>query len=348
MAASAAGSGAWERAVRAFAALQPGRLSLAVSADDGPTIITAGNPDARARIWVEVVAAGEQPSAEAASAGAATLHLLAEGLTATRVSQFREAVLERALLNLMFPHPAVLDQPARSPHPRPWLARVPAYPAAAVSVTAAPDTGPDDDADHFASWPAWWLPTPATRAWEHAVAAFRPTLVLTLEDWTAVPAADALAGAGLRLVESFALPNDHHDRLSSLAPSLPRRNWRRRLLFGERWLAEHPRSAMGAAVQQYVRRMGYPVLGEPYAGRARRAGGAKTMFEVAEGRYIPVASVRRLGVPVRTEAALHSYGADGLAVQVFGGRPVAARVGALLAAIEGALVHALGLIAEPS
>ena len=72
------------------------------------------------------------------------------------------------------------------------------------------------------------------------------------------------------------------------------------------------------------------------------------MIEVAEGRYIPVASVRRLGLPVRTEAALHHYGADGLAVQMFGGRPVAARVGAMVAAVEGALVHALGLVAEPS
>ena len=335
---------AWERAVRAHAALQPGSLSLAVPADDGPTILTAGNPDARARIWIEVVAAGEQPSAEAASAGAAALHLMAEGLTATRVSQFREAVLERALLSIVLPHPAILDQPARFPHPQPWIARVPVNPAAAVSVTA----GPDDDADSFASWPAWWLPTPTARAWEQAVAAFRPTLVLTLEDWTAVPAADALAGAGLRLVESYALPDEHHDRLSTLAPSLPRRSWRRRLLFGERWLAEHPRNAMGAAIQQYVRRMGYPLLGEPYAGKVRRAGGTKAMIEVAEGRYIPVASVRRLGLPVRTEAALHHYGADGLAVQMFGGRPVAARVGAMVAAVEGALVHALGLVAEPS
>ena len=335
---------AWERAVRAHAALQPGSLSLAVPADDGPTILTAGNPDARARIWIEVVAAGEQPSAEAASAGAAALHLMAEGLAATRVSQFREAVLERALLNVAFPHPTILDQPARFPHPQPWITRVPTNPAAAVSVTA----GPDEDADRFASWPAWWLPTPTARAWEQAVAALQPTLVLTLEDWTAVPAADALAGAGLRLIESYALPDEHHDRLSTLAPSLPRRSWRRRLLFGERWLAEHPRNAMGTAIQQYVRRMGYPVLGEPYAGKVRRAGGAKTMIEVAEGRYVPVASVRRLGIPVRTEAALHRYGADGLAVQVFGGRPVAARVGALLAVVEGALVHALGLVAEPS
>ena len=344
MAASAAGGTAWERAVRAHAALQPGSLSLAVSADDGPTMLTAGNPDAHTRIWIEVVAAGEQPSAEAASAGAAALHLMTEGLTATRVSQFREAVLERALLSIAFPHPTILDQPARFPHPQPWITRIPANPATAVSVMA----GPDEDTDGFASWPAWWLPTPTARAWEQAVAAFRPTLVLTLEDWTAVPAADTLAGAGLRLVESYALPDEHHDRLSRLAPSLPRRNWRRRLLFGERWLGEHPRNAMGAAIQQYVRRMGYPVLGEPYAGRVRRAGGAKTMIEVTEGRYIPVASVRRLGVPVRTEAALYRYGADGLAVQVFGGRPVAARVGALLAAIEGALVHTLGLVAEPA
>ncbi len=317
---------------------------MAIPAGDGPTILTAGNPDARTRIWIEVVAAGEQPSAEAAGAGAAALHLMAEGLTATRVSQFREALLERALLSVVFPHPTILDQPAPFLHPQPWIARVPTNPAAAVSVTA----GPDDDADSFASWPAWWLPTPTTRAWAQAVAAFRPTLVLTLEDWTTAPAADALAGAGLRLVESYALPDEHHDHLSSLAPSLPRRNWRRRLLFGERWLTEHPRNAMGAAIQQYVRRMGYPVFGEPYAGRVRRAGGAKTMVEVAEGRYIPVASVRRLGLPVRPEAALHRYGAAGLGVQVFGGRPVAARAGALLAAVEGTLVHALGLVAEPS
>ena len=105
--------------------------------------------------------------------------------------------------------------------------------------------------DRFASWPAWWLPTPAARAWEQAVAAFRPTLVLTLEDWTAVPAADALAGAGLRLVESYALPDEHHDRLSGLAPSLPRRNWRRRLLFGERWLAR-------ASAQRHGR--GHPAI----------------------------------------------------------------------------------------
>ena len=344
MAAGEAGGGAWERAVRALGDLQPGCLSLEVGPADGPTMITAGNPDAQARIWIEVVAAGEQPAVEGAGAGAAALHLLAEGLTATRVSQFREAVLERALLGLAFPSPTVLDQPSRSPQPRPWTARVPVYPATTGLMTA----GADDDAERFARWPAWWLPTPATHAWERAVTAFRPTFVLTLEDWSAAPAADALVGAGLRLVESFPLPDNHHDRLSALAPSLPRRNWRRRLVFGERWLGEHPRSAMGAAVQRYVRRMGYPILDEPYAGRVRRAGGAKTMIEVAPGRYIPVASVRRLGVPVRTEAALHRYGAAGLAAQVFGGRPVAARVGALLATVEGALVQALGLIAEPT
>lgn len=322
-------------------------VSAAVADDNGPTIITAGNPDARERIWVEVAAAGEHPSAHAAVSGAAALHLMAEGLTATRVSQFREAVLERALLSLVFPPITILDQPSRFTHSESWLDSVPEFPATAVSDTAPQGTEPDGDADQFATWQAWWIPTPATRVWEDAVAAFQPTLVLTLEDWTVVPRASTLVGAGLRLVESFALPSDHHDILAGLAPSLPRRNWRRRPRFGERWLEEHPRTVMGASVQQYVRRMGYPVLTEPYARRIRQAGGAKTMIEVAEGRYLPVASVRRLGVPVRAEAALHDHGADGLTVQAFGGRPIAGRVGAFLAAVEAALVHALGLVAEP-
>ena len=71
------------------------------------------------------------------------------------------------------------------------------------------------------------------------------------------------------------------------------------------------------------------------------------MIEVAEGRYMPLASIRRLGLPVRTEAALRNHGADGLALQVFGGKPVSARVGMLLAGVEGALVHHLGLVADP-
>ena len=126
--------------------------------DDGPTILTAGNPDARARIWIEVVAAGEQPSAEAASAGAAALHLMAEGLTATRVSQFREAVLGAGAAEYRAPASRDPRSTGAVPaHPQPWIARVPVNPAAAVSVTA----GPDDDADSFASWPAWWLPTPS-------------------------------------------------------------------------------------------------------------------------------------------------------------------------------------------
>ncbi len=345
--AAEAGSVAWEREVRAL--MPPDQSLLAWTAlDDGSTsdsvtLVTAGDPQAQHRVWVEVVRAGEVPTIEAAVTGAAVVYAIVEGLAASRVSQFRESVLQRAYLGIAHPGSAALDQPQPPPAPAAWPTELPAVQdgsAPPQSGTAAAQTAAR------LGWRDWLLPTPHDQQWRDALAKFQPTVIVTLEDWSAAAETAPLAGAGLRSLEAFAIPAEDHDRLTMLSPSLPRRNWRRRRVFGERWLAARPRGALGAAVRRYVERMGYPVFGEPYARALRQRGGGEHTIELAPGRYTMNAALRRMALPARIEEGLHWYGAEGLALQVFGGRPVTTRAATLVAALEGALVHTLGLAAE--
>jgi hypothetical protein len=183
---------------------------------------------------------------------------------------------------------------------------------------------------------------------------FAPTMVVHFQDWSTVagrvegpaqtqpaggPSRSPLAGAGMRLVESFHLEPALHRRL---AANRSRRTWLGRPTPEARALAVHPDAHIGALARRYVARMGYPTFGARAEARAAGDASAAAAVRLATGRFAPRLEWRRLGGMSLGELSLARHGSPALCGQVFGGHTVD-RAGAALALAEAAVLFRLNL-----
>ena len=183
-----------------------------------------------------------------------------------------------------------------------------------------------------------------------AMAAFTPTLVVHLQDWAgtggaAEDGAPALAGAGLRMVESFHLGAELHRRLGAAGEGGEgRRTWLGRPSALSRELAAHPDARVGERAQGHLRRQGYRTFdaGAEASVQATDPSWPATV-RLAPGRFVPRLEWRRLGGASLGEIALARYGALALCGQTFE-NPPAERAGAAVALAEAAVLHRLALV----
>jgi hypothetical protein len=196
-----------------------------------------------------------------------------------------------------------------------------------------------------------------------AMAAFTPNLVVHLQDFSGLApegvggtegasgaggSAGGLAGAGLRMVESFHLAPDLHRRLGAGGEGGEgRRTWLGRPSALAKELTAHPDARIGGRVQRHVFGKGYRVF----------AAGAEQMVQaedpswpaairLAPGRYVPRLEWRRLGAASLGEIALARFGALAVCGQTFP-NPPAERAGAAVALAEAAVLHRLNLVTGP-
>jgi hypothetical protein len=263
-----------------------------------------GNAQAHERVWIQCDAAGEPGLLQLVA------QAIIEGLAGDRPSRHRHLVQARMALAVVPP------------------ASVPGRPA------AGPEVPPLFDAGALGS----------TATLLEAMDRFIPTLVLHLQDWPAVPtlAAGEGQGAGLRLVESFLLDTELHERIDA--------GLRARTRLGRRTaeaqaLEEHPDARLGRLARRFVVAEGYRVFQEttPVAKATLQADPSTlAAIRIAPGRYIPRLPWRRLGGASLGELALSRYGAPAITAQSLGGAPEE-RAGQLLALVEGVLLARLGL-----
>jgi hypothetical protein len=178
-----------------------------------------------------------------------------------------------------------------------------------------------------------------------AMDAFKPTLVVHLQDWAGEEGSPTgLAGAGLRVVESFHLAPELHRRLDGIGEGGERlRTWLGRPSALARDLAAHPDARTGARARQHVARLGHGVFAVGAEAQARRGDPSwPAVSRLAPGRYVPRLEWRRLGAASLGELALSRYGALALCGQLFD-QPVAERAGAAIALAEAAILYRLGL-----
>jgi hypothetical protein len=153
-----------------------------------------------------------------------------------------------------------------------------------------------------------------------------------------------LAGAGLRLVESFHLAPELHRRLGAVGEGGEGlRTWLGRPSALARELTAHPDARSGASARRHVVRQGYRVF-EPSAetAAARDDPSWPAVVRLAAGRYVPRLEWRRLGGASLGEIALARYGALSLCGQTFD-NPVAERAGAAVALAEAAVIARLAM-----
>lgn len=286
-----------------------------------------GSEEGRERIWLQCDTAADG-RALAVAAAAILRSLTGEGL-----SRYRPLLMGRARIAVLPPWPVGIGSGADD-----------TTPARAGSPRSLRGVPPLLDTSALSQWPGLLA----------AMDGFAPTLVIHVQDWggeagewtgtgsgeAGNEAPVALAGAGLRLVESFFLAPELHQRLGEGGA---RRTWLGRPTPLARALAGHPDARTGADVRRHVTRMGYRVFDTPTE---------KPMIEndptwpaalrLAPGRYIPRLEWRRLGATSLGEVALDRYGALGLCGQTFD-NPATERAGAALAMAEAALIYRLGL-----
>lgn len=286
-----------------------------------------GSQEGRERIWIQCDAAAD---GRALAVAAATM---LRSLTGDGLSRYRPLLMGRARIAVVPPWPVGIGSGADD-----------AAPVRAGTVRGRRGVPPLLETSALSQWPGLLA----------ALDDFAPTLVVQLQDWggeagewtgmglgrAGNQAPAALAGAGLRLVESFFLAAELHQRLGEGGA---RRTWLGRPTPLARALAGHPDARTGAHVRRYVTRMGYRVFdtlseksmveGDPTWSAALR---------LEPGRYVPRLEWRRLGAASLGEVALDRYGALGLCGQTFD-NPATERAGAALAMAEAALIYRLGL-----
>lgn len=293
-----------------------------------------GSEEGRERIWLQCDAAADGRALGVVAA------VILRSLTGDGLSRYRPLLMGRARIAVLPPWPVGIGSEADA-----------VAPARAGSPWSRRGVPPLLDPSALSQWPGL----------QAAMDAFAPTLVVHVQDWGGEagewtgrglgqarndrnydgnPAPAALAGAGLRLVESFFLAPELHQRLGEGGA---RRTWLGRPTSLARALAGHPDARTGAHVRRHVARMGYRVFDTP---------SEKPMIEddptwpaalrLAPGRYAPRLEWRRLGATSLGEMALDRYGALGLCGQTFDS-PATERAGAALAMAEAALIYRLGL-----
>ncbi|HEX2034523.1 MAG TPA: hypothetical protein VHS99_10090 [Chloroflexota bacterium] len=295
----------------------------------GRPVFALGNPEARARIWIQCDAAGSPNVLAFVAAG------IMEALAGGAPNRYRQLLLGRTR-----------------------VAVVPPVPPAVASGGVGEGTGGwPADGDRLAEVPpvldAGWLGvSPGLTA---AMDAFGPTLVIHLQDWTGWGSAGrsdaslggsvdgaggALAGAGLRLVESFYVDPDLH---RALGEERARRTWLGRPTALARALAEHPDGRVGAFAGRHVARLGYRLFDLTLERRvAQHDPSWPAVVRLAPSRYLPRWEWRRLGAASLGEIALARYGALALCGQLFD-NPAAERAGQALAFAEAVAINRLGL-----
>ena len=297
--------GGWDGALREAA-----RGVLPQPAGERPVYLV-GNSEGRDRIWLQCDAAG---SGQAMAAVAA---VLMDSLTSDVPNRYRPLLLGRAQIAVV---PPVL--PPGAPPGAPSAGG----PAPALDAGAVPGGGP------------------LLRAME----GFRPSLVVHLQDLTPAPdgagGQGPLAGAGLRLLESFYLAPELLRRLAAVEDGgARRRTWLGRPTALARELAAHPDARTGARARRHVERQGYRLFEAPAERLAARHDPSwKALLRLAPGRYVPRLEWRRLGAASVGELALSRCGALALCGQAFD-NPPAERAGAAVALAEGAVIARLGL-----
>jgi hypothetical protein len=182
------------------------------------------------------------------------------------------------------------------------------------------------------------------------MAAFTPTLVVHLQDWAgtggaAEDSAPALAGAGLRMVESFHLDAELHRRLGAVGEGGEGwRTWLGRPSALAREVAAHPDARVGGRARDHVVRQGYRAFDAGAEAMVQASDPSwPATVRLATGRYVPRLEWRRLGGASLGEIALARYGALALCGQTFQ-NPPAERAGAAVALAEAAVLHRLGLV----
>jgi hypothetical protein len=275
-------------------------------------VYLVGNSEGRDRIWLQCDAAG---SGQAMATVAA---VLMDSLTSDVPNRYRPLLLGRAQIAVVPPAPA--GAPSA---PEVWPA---------LDAGAVPGGGP------------------LLRAME----GFYPSLVVHLQDLSPAltgvgpggqgPGPSPLAGAGLRLLESFYLAPDLLRRLGAVEDGGARlRTWLGRPTPLARELAGHPDARTGARARRHVERQGYRLFeGASERLAARHDPSWKALLRLAPGRYVPRLEWRRLGAASVGELALSRCGALALCGQTFDSPP-AERAGAAVALAEGAVIARLGL-----